>query len=100
MDGQVIAAVIAVLGTLGGALVTTWAQREAKKTAAMERRIQRYRAEIRARQAEEETAALWLTELGAANSVVTAKRMLRDRTEELHGLRPEIGPSDVKGDCR
>lgn len=63
MDSQIVAAVIAVLGTLGGAAVTAWVQRETKKIAALERRVERYKAEIRARQAEEDVAAEWLAEL-------------------------------------
>lgn len=52
MDSQIVASVIAVLGTLGGAAVTAWVQRESKKIAALERRVERYKAEIRARQAQ------------------------------------------------
>ena len=96
MDSQIIAAALAVVGTLGGGLVTAWAQREAKKMAALEKRIQRYRNEIQARQAQENIAAEWLCELGVASSERAAKLLLRDRTEERRGLRPEIGPSGVR----
>ena len=96
MDSQIIAAALAVVGTLGGGLVTAWAQREAKKMAAMEKRVQRYRNEIQARQAQEDIAAEWLCELGVASSERAAKLLLRDRTEERRGLRPEIGPSGVR----
>lgn len=96
MDSQIIAAAIAVVGTLGGGLVTVWAQREAKKMASLEKRIQRYSNEIRARQAQEDIAAEWLCELGVASSERAAKLLLRDRTEERRGLRPEIGPSGVR----
>ena len=97
IDAQIISAAIAVAGTFGGALVGVLVQRDAKKMAALERRVQRYQHEIRARQAEEDVAAEWLSELGAGNSVLAAKRMLRDRTEERRGLRPGIGPSGVRG---
>lgn len=96
MDSQIIAAAIAVVGTLGGGLVTVWAQREAEKMASLEKRIQRYSNEIRARQAQEDIAAEWLCELGVASSERAAKLMLRDCTEERRGLRPEIGPSGVR----
>ena len=96
MDSQIIAAAIAVFGTLGGGMVTAWAQRDAKKMAALEKRIERYRNEIRARQAQEDIAAEWLYEIGAASSARAAKTLPRDRTEELRGLRPCIGPSEVR----
>ena len=95
MDSQIIAAAIAVVGTLGGGMVTAWAQRDAKKMATLEKRIERYRNEIRARQAQEDIAA-GLYEIGAASSARAAKTLLRDRTEELRGLRPDIGPSEVR----
>ena len=76
MDSQIIAAAIAVMGTLGGGLVTVWAQREAKKMASLEKRIQRYSNEIRARQSQEDIAAEWLCELGVASSERAAKLML------------------------
>ncbi len=97
MDSQVIASVIAVLGTLGGAFVTAWVQRESKKIASLERRVDRYKAEIRARQAEEEVASEWLAELGAATTPRAAKTLLRERTEQQKGLRPGVGPAEVRG---
>ena len=96
MDSQIVAAVIAVLGTLGGAAVTAWVQRETKKVAALERRVERYKNDIRARQAQENVAAEWLVELGVANTFHAAKRMLRDRTEQRRGIRPSIGPAEVR----
>lgn len=96
MDGQVSASIIAVLGTLGGAFISAWVQRDAKKLSALQRRVERYKAEIRARQAEEEVAAELLAELGKVSSARAAKLMLRDRTEERRGLRPNIGPAEVR----
>ncbi len=96
MDSQVIASVIAVLGTLGGAFVTAWVQRESKKIASLERRVDRYKSEIRARQAEEKVAAEWLAELGVAATPRVAKTLLRERTEQIEGLRPNIGPAEVR----
>jgi len=90
------AVAIAVAGTFGGAWVTAWAQREAKKTAALEKRIQRYRNEVRTRLTEEDVVADWLAELGAANSARAAKTLLRDHAEERRGLNPGIGPSEVR----
>ena len=96
MDSQIIAAAIAVVGTLSGGLVTVWAQRESKKMASLEKRVQRYNNEIRTRQAQEDIAAEWLYELGVASSARAAKLLLRDRTEERRGLRSEIGPSGIR----
>ena len=62
----------------------------------MQRRIDRYRAEIRARIALEETAIGWLIELGVSSSPEAAKIKLRDRTEAERGLRPIIPPSEVR----
>ena len=100
MDSQVIASVNAVLGTLCGAFVTVWVQRETKKVAELENLIKRYKAEIHARQDEEEAAILWLVALGQADTSFSAKLMLRNRAEKIRGLRPSIGPAEVqeKGD--
>jgi len=81
MDSQIVASVIAVLGTLSSAAVIAWVQREAKKIATLERRVERYKAEIRARQDEEDMAAEWLAELGVTNTPCAAKTLLRERTE-------------------
>jgi len=92
----VISAAIAVVGTLGGVVIAALIQREAKKIASLERRVERYKAEIRSRQCEEDVAAEWLVELGVADSLPAAKVRLRNRTEERKGLRPNIGPSEVR----
>jgi len=81
MDNQVIASLIAVLGTLGGAFITSWVQRDSKKITLLQTKVDRYRAEIRARQAEEDVAAEWLAELGAATTPRAAKTLLREKTE-------------------
>lgn len=96
MDNQVIASVIAVLGTLGGAFITAWVHRESKKIASLERKVERYKAEIRARQAEENVAAEWLSELGVAITPRAVKTLLRERTEQRAGLRPSVGPAEVR----
>ena len=62
----------------------------------MERKVERYKNDIRARQAEEQIAAKWLCELGIAATEATAKIKLRERTEQETGLRPEIAPSSVR----
>ncbi len=98
MDNQVIAALIAVFGTLGGAFVTSWVQRDSKKITLLQTKVDRYRAEIRARQAEEDVAAEWLAELGAATTPRAAKTLLREKTEQQKGLRPGVGPAEVRGD--
>jgi hypothetical protein len=96
MDSQVIASVIAVLGTLGGAFVTAWVQRDSKRITLLEGKVDRYRTEIRARQAEEEVAVEWLAELGVASTARAAKTLLRERTEQQKGLRPAVGPAEVR----
>ena len=96
MDSQIVASLIAVLGTLGGAAVSAWIQRESKKIAALEKRVERYRAEIRARQAEEEEASEWLADLLKAESPNAAKLQLRERTARNRGVRPSLAPSEVR----
>ena len=98
MDSQVIASLVAVLGTLGGAFMTSWVQRDSKKITSLKSKADRYRAEIRARQAEEDVAAEWLAELGAAITPRAAKTLLREKTEQQKGLRPGVGPAEVRGD--
>jgi hypothetical protein len=95
MDAQFVSSAIAVVGTLGGALIGTLSQREAKKIGRLERRLKRYSDEIRARQAEEAAAARWLFSLNASTSELAAKRELRRRTEVESGLRPFIGPKEM-----
>jgi 2-phospho-L-lactate guanylyltransferase (CobY/MobA/RfbA family) len=98
MDNQVISSAIAVLGTLGGALIGVFAQREARKVRRLEVQVDRYRREIRARQAEEEVAAIWLSKcLVPAITPLAAKRELRNRTEKEKGVRPFIAPREVTG---
>ena len=63
---------------------------------ALQRRVDRYRAEIRARQAEEDVAAAWLVELGVASTERAAKLSLRQRTEFERGIRPAIGPAEMR----
>ena len=96
MDTQVVSSVVAVVGTLGGALIGAFAQREAKKIGKLERKVERYEDEIRARQVEEDAAAEWLFSLNASTSAQAVKIELRDRTEQECGLRPVITPSQMK----
>jgi hypothetical protein len=97
MDSQILSSLIAVVGTLAGAAVGIFAQRDAKKQIALTKRVERYRNEIRARQAEEDVAAQWLSELLPDNtSPIAAKKALRDRVETQRGLRPDIPPSEVR----
>jgi hypothetical protein len=95
MDGQVSAAIIAVVGTLGGSIIGWLSQRDGKTTARLERKVARYADEIRARQAEEDVACRWLVELNVAVSESAAKLKLRDRTEGERGRRPSVAPTDV-----
>lgn len=78
------------------ALIGYQASAKIKYIQTLENRINRYKDEIRARQAEEDVAAAWLVELKAANSEMVAKKLLRDRTEQSTGLRPDIPPSEIK----
>jgi hypothetical protein len=95
MDVQISAAIIAVLGTLGGSVVGWVSQRDGKNVARLERKVAKYAAEIRARQAEEDVACEWLVELNAGTSATSVKLKLRDRTEHERGQRPSLAPSDV-----
>lgn len=95
MDTQIASSLIALLGTLAGAYLGIWSQRETKRIKSMERRIDRYKQEIRARQAEEDIACEWLVETGLATSIRAAQLALRERTESQRGLRPTVPPSEV-----
>jgi hypothetical protein len=95
MDAQISAAIIAVVGTLGGSIVGWLSQRDSKTTARLEKKVAHYAAEIRARQAEEDVACQWLVELKVTPSVSAAKLKLRDRTEGERGQRPSISPAEV-----
>lgn len=91
-----MASVVVLVGTLGGVVATAWMQRDSKKMASLNRMIEKYRYEIRSRQAQEVVVSEWLVELGAANTAESAKRKLRDRTEKMKGLRPKIGRVEVQ----
>lgn len=95
MQTEIITALIIVVGTLAGTGMGIWSQRETKRLAAMERRIERYKQEIRARQAGEDIACQWLVELNAAKTVRAALLALRQRTEDERGLRPTLSPNSV-----
>jgi hypothetical protein len=56
MDVHISAAIIAVLGTLGGGIIGWLSQRDARNIARLERKVAKYAEEIRARQAEEDVA--------------------------------------------
>jgi G:T-mismatch repair DNA endonuclease (very short patch repair protein) len=61
----------------------------------MERRIERYKQEIRAIQAGEDVACVWLVELNAAKTVRAALLALRQLTEGERGLPPTVSPNSV-----
>jgi len=91
--------IIGVVGSLGGALVGALIQRDAKrngiKLEMLKQTVERYRVEIAARQLEEAVAVEWLVSLNASANPTAAKLALRDKTENEHGVRPGLSPSDV-----
>ena len=95
MSDAIMASIVGVVGTVVGSVVGAWTQREGKKIGTLERKVERYRKEILARQAEEEVAAEWLFELGAGTSELAAKRALRRMTQKRRGTSPSIGPKEV-----
>ena len=96
MQPEIVAAIIAVVGTLAGVVVSHLIGRDSRKIAMMERRIERYRSEIRSRMAQEDVASSWIVELGGATSIRAAKVQLREKTETKKGVRPSIAPSEVR----
>lgn len=97
MDPQIISSLVAVVGTLTGALIGNWSRQQTKKLAKLELKVERLVKEIEARQAEEEVAASWLAEIGVASSTHAAKLSLRQRTEDKYHVRPSMSPSDLRG---
>ncbi len=95
MEIEIIVALITIVGGLGCTGLGIWFSRETKKIAAMQRTIERYRQEIRARQAVEDVACQWLVELGVSNTPRAAMLILRKRTKEEHKLRPAMSPRDL-----
>jgi hypothetical protein len=95
MDAQVMISAFGVLGTLGG----TGGQRIEKlkiKNENLEKKIQKCKQEILAYQAEESIAVEWLVELRELNTPQSGQIDLRDRTEQKHGLRPTMTPSQAE----
>jgi len=95
VEAQIVSSAIAVIGSLGGALIGGLLQRESKKLRELELKVERFRKEIQARQKEEEVAAELLFMNGAAVSSLAAKRMLRRETEKRFAIRPTVGPREV-----
>lgn len=95
MSGELAASIVSVIGSLLGVFLSYWIVRDQRKFSAMERRVERYKRDIKARIAEEEVAAAWLFELGVAESTRSAKLKLRDRAQNERGLRPFISPSEI-----
>lgn len=96
MDSVTISSLIGVLGTLLGSLITLLSQRDIRKISSMERKIDKLRREVIARQAQENVICQWLVELGQAKSVQSAQISLRNRAEQETGLRPSMSPSHLK----
>ena len=96
MLGEIISSIILVIGTLGGALIGVWSQREVRRLDRLQRRVEALTSEIDARQWEEDTACEWLVELGVNSTKRGAKLALRDRTEQEHSTRPRMSPGDLK----
>ena len=95
MEIGIIVALITIVGGLGCTGLGIWFSRAIKKIAAMQRTIERYRQEIRARQALEDVTCQWLVELGVSNTPRSAMLTLRQRTEAERQLRPTMSPRDV-----
>ena len=96
MDTTVTASIISVIGSLSGAALGSWLQRDANRMRALERKVLRYKAEIQARQATEQIACQWLVKLDQASSEKAALLALRKKTEQELGLRPRLSPSDLR----
>jgi seryl-tRNA(Sec) selenium transferase len=103
MSDPIIVSIVGVIGTavgsLGGAFIGAYMQRNAKrdeqKIERLKRKVEQLTLEIVARQEEEEIAAEWLVELNPKFSALAAKRALRDRTEERREVRPKMSRSDL-----
>lgn len=98
MDPVVSAALISVLGALGGAYLGARGNEQAGRISRLEERTKRYRAEIRARMAVEDVACAWLVERGEAKTERAAMLKLRERAEQAHGVRPMVRPAEVVDD--
>ena len=69
-------------------------QRDAKRSASLERKLTRHEDEVRARIALEKTACEWLSELTEKPPHAT-KLERRKRLQERSGLRPKLADSDL-----
>ncbi len=96
MEITIAASIIGVVGSLSGTLLGAWLQRDSKRMQVMERKVLRYQAEIKARQAVEQVTCAWLVEIGQFATKQGALRQLRNKTEETTGLRPSLAPSDLR----
>ncbi|MGA2633640.1 MAG: hypothetical protein ABSF16_05345 [Terracidiphilus sp.] len=95
MDAQIASSAIAIVGTLGGALIGAFSQREGKRISRLEQKVEQYRVEIIARIALERAAMSWVYKENLANSLGAAQKELRDKAEAMCTHRPSLTPSDV-----
>lgn len=98
MSGDVTVAIIGSTTTmvvaLGGWAFAFMMQKRSSKLAQLERRIDRFSEEVRARIAMERTACEWLAE-ATDRTPDSIKRELRTRTKDRTGFRPRMSDSDL-----
>lgn len=68
MDPVITSALIGASGVLLGNVITLFSQQNLERLTSMQRKIEKLRKEVVARQAEETAAYEWLVELGQATS--------------------------------
>ncbi len=92
----VVPSAFAIIGTLTAARIGRDGARDKAKIKDLEKTVGDYRADIRARQAEEDVASRILVTYGFADTPLAALRKLRSETEKETGLRPFVKPGEVK----
>ena len=94
MDAQLLTAITAITGIAG--IIGTWlAQRASRRLRELERGIQKLAAEVRARQAYEDTPIQWLHEQHPEQSPWRIKLKLREQCQARFEQRPQMTPSEL-----
>jgi hypothetical protein len=91
---SIVSNLVTFLVAIGGWIFSYFVLRDSKRLLRLERSIEKYKNEIRARIYEENIACNLIAELDCTPAQ-TIKKNLRDRTESEFGIRPNMKPSDL-----
>jgi hypothetical protein len=96
IDKGILIALIGLCGSIISSYVAYRTTIKNKEVNRLRTSVTKLRTEVKARQCEEEEMSKWLVEAGICKTELTAKRELRARTKEKHGISPSMSPSELE----